>query len=342
MRILIPTLMLAGAITAGAAVPGSLKPGARPAPGRSTAAHAPAAYAAGAAAKAAFHAVTASSAGMKISTFTVGYSATLTEVMDIDAASGYAGTSIGDDFYYCSFTTNSSGGITAVDWRCIDMDTHAQKWSKPQTTANAVCMDMTLDPYSGTVYGMSAMTDALVTIDEATGEVTSAVSTLPFYTLAADMGGSLYGILLQNDGTGALYTVNPKTGTAAKIGDTGVKMLTSDGVSYFQTAAFSRTDGQLYWLTPSATGTDLYRVDVTTGRASALCTLATMEALCLFDLPAVQAAGSPAPASALGSRVMDSSILIYFNAPAKSVDGTDLSSLTAIAVSYTHLTLPTT
>ncbi|MCM1036119.1 MAG: choice-of-anchor J domain-containing protein, partial [Bacteroides sp.] len=287
---------------------------------------------AAATARAGFHAVTAADAGMKLSSFTVGYSATLTDVMDIDYASGYAGTAIGGDFYYCAFTTNSAGGITAVDWRCIDVAARAVRWTKPQTTANAVCMDITHDPTTGALYGISAMTDALVTIDPATGTVTAAVETLPFYTLAADLGGNLYGILMQSDGTGALYTVNRLTGGAVKIGDTGVTMLSSGGAAYFQTAAFSRVDGRLYWLTPSATGTDLYRVDIATGRAAALCTLPALEALCMFDLPAEQAAGSPAPVSGASATVDGTGIKIAFDAPAKSADGSEPASLRSIDI----------
>lgn len=286
-----------------------------------------------AAGRASFHAVTASeSGGMEMSSFTVGYSSVLSPVMSIVSASGYSGTSVGDMFYYCDFNSNSSGGISSVNWNCVDVTGKSVKFTKSQTTANAVCMDMTYDETTGTLYGMSAMADVVVTVDPESGAAEYAFETLPFYTLAADAGGQLYGMLLEQDGGASLYTINKFTGAAMKVGSTGVKMLTQDGVSYFQTMAFSRVDGKLYWLTPSAVGTDLYRVDVTTGKANNLCTLSTLEALCMFDLPAELPEGSPEKVSEATAVADGMKVNISFKAPAKSVDGADLTDLTRIDI----------
>ncbi len=286
-----------------------------------------------AAGRASFHAVTASEGGgMELSSFTVGYSAVLSPEMQIVTASGYSGTSVGDKFYYCDFNSNSSGGISSVNWNCIDVAGKRVVFTKSQTTANAVCMDMTYDETTGKLYGMSAMADVVVTIDPESGAAEYAFETLPFYTLAADAGGQLYGMLLEQDGGASLYTINKLTGAAMKVGSTGVKMLTQDGVSYFQTMAFSRVDGKLYWLTPSAVGTDLYRVDAATGKANNLCTLSTLEALCMFDLPAELPEGSPARVSEVTAVADDMKVNLSFKAPAKSVDGAELTDLTRIDI----------
>lgn len=282
--------------------------------------------------KANFYVLSSDNSGTRLSSFTAGYSSVLSTVMDISSASGYAGTSVGGDFYYCDYSANSSGGITAVNWNCVDVAAKSVTFTKSQTTANAVCMDMTYDASTSTIYGMSAMADVLVTIDPASGKAEFAVETLPFYTLSADAGGQLYGILLEADGEAALYTVNKLTGQAVKVGNTGVKMLTSDGYAYFQTAAFSRNDGRLYWLTPSASGTDLYRVDVATGRASMLCTLETLEALCLFDLPGEVDSASPAPVSDIVATAEGMSVRLDFKAPSTTAGGDALAVLSGIEI----------
>ena len=328
--------MIAMSVSAHGAGMGMLKPGARKAPEGRIEKHdrGPEARATGqrAAAKAGFHAITSEKTGTELSSFKVGYSSVLSTVMDIAYASGYSGTSVGDAFYYCDYNTNSSGGITSVNWNCVDVDGKAVKFTLPQTTANAVCMDMTYDETTGKLYGMSAMADAVVTVDPATGSAEFAFETLPFYTLAADGGGQLYGILLEQDGGASLYSVNKFTGASIKVGDTGVKMLTSDGVSYYQTAAFSRADGKLYWLTPSQSGTDLYRVDVTTGRASMLCTLDALEALCMFDLPGEVLAGSPSRVTEATAEAEGMSVKVSFKAPSLTADGAGLTELSSIEI----------
>lgn len=311
---------------------GRLKPGARFAPGSPIRVSAPAKAAAAAAGKAEFYAVTSDNSGSTLSSFTAGYASELSGVMALEGASGFAGSSKDYDFYYCDFTTNSMGGITAVNWNRVDVGEKKVTFTKAQTTANGVCMDMTYDATTDTFYGISAMADAIVTIDAETGTGEFAFETMPFYTLSADASGQLYGILLEAGGEAALYSVNKLTGNALKIGGTGVKMLTSGGAGYFQTAAFSRADGKLYWLTPSQSGTDLYRVDVATGRASLLCTLDTMEALCLFDLPGAQAAGCPAAPAAVSATADGTGVAVAFTAPALTAGGEPLSALKSVDI----------
>jgi len=343
---LIPLFLIAMTVPAYGAVIGTLagassctlKPGARTAPADrdpacdSRGVRERAEAVAKAAGRASFHAVTSGDSGVGISSFTVGYSSVLTPVMDLVSASGYSGTSVGAEFCYCDYNTNSSGGITSVNWNRVDPVAKRVVSTTAQTTANAVCMDMTYDETTGTLYGMSAMTDAVVTVDPESGKAEFAFETLPFYTLAADGGGQLYGMLLEEDGGATLYMINKLTGAAMKVGATGVKMLTQGGVSYFQTMAFSRTDGKLYWLTPSATGTDLYRVDATTGKASMLCTLGTLEALCMFDLPPELAAGSPGRVTDAVATAVDMTVTLTFNAPALGADGGELADLTRIEI----------
>lgn len=342
-KAILTILLLAASLAATAGDLGTLKPGARFAPGS---AHAPSAAdveaLSRAAQKASFHTVAYLDGQSQLSTFTVGYASALNPEMSLPNASGYAGTGIDTDFYYCDFNQNSTGGITAVNWRRVDVANKTLVSTQAQTTANAVCMDMTYDVATGTIYGMSAMADVIVTVDPATGRAEYAFETLPFYTLSADAGGQLYGILMESGGKAALYTVNKMNGSASKVGDTGVTMLSSGGYGYFQTASFSRVDGRLYWLSPSASGTDLYRVDPGTGRASLLCTLGTMEALCLFDIPGAVEAGAPAPVSAPAAVYKGGSeVEISFTAPASTASGEALSQLASIDIYRGSATEPT-
>lgn len=332
MRTPVSILLMAAALMAQGGDFGTLKPGARRAP-EAQPASSPARVAAKApAGKAEFYTVSSDYSSSQICSFTAGYSSVLSPVMTIANASGFSGTSVDNKFYYCDFNANSTGGITSVNWRCVDMASHKEISNQSQTTANAVCMDMTYDATTSTLYGMSAMADAIVTIDPATGAAEYAFSTQSFYTLSADAAGQLYGILMEADGEAALYTINKFTGSAMKVGGTGVKMLASGGTAYFQTASFSRVDGRLYWLTPSQTGTDLYRVDVATGRATNLCTLETMEALCLFDLPGEPLAGTPAIVSEAKAQADGNKVTISFKAPSKTADGLSLDALDRIDI----------
>lgn len=91
--------------------------------------------------------------------------------MTIADASGFSGTSVDNNFYYCDYNANSTGGITSVNWRCVDMTSLKVVSNLSQTTANGVCMDMTYDVTTSTLYGMSAMADAIVTFDLVTARL---------------------------------------------------------------------------------------------------------------------------------------------------------------------------
>ena len=141
-----------------AGVPGSLRPGARRAPMDShpvSAAHESFKSPAHAAAKALFYGVVLD-AQPYIASFTPGYSPVPVSEMTLTDATGYSGTEMDGDFYYMDYTANSSGGITAVNWQRIDMDTRTVLATKPQTYALGVCMDMTYDATTATIYGISA------------------------------------------------------------------------------------------------------------------------------------------------------------------------------------------
>ncbi len=208
MKYILSIALLAASLSVHGSDMGSLKPGARPAPAEAALSQSPLQAPAKAAGKANFYTITADTQGTYLSSFTAGYSSVLSNVMDIDYAAGFSGTSIDNDFYYCDYTTNASGGITAVNWKRVDVAGKKVEFSKSQSTANAVCMDMTYDVTTSTIYGMSAMADVIVTIDPATGNAEFAFETLPFYTLAADGAGQLYGILLEDNGEAALYSIN--------------------------------------------------------------------------------------------------------------------------------------
>ena len=203
--ILILSLALASpAVFAGGL--GVLKPGARPAPATGAARQTEKAFEPLATnAKPDFYGIVLSSTP-NISTFCAGYSPAPEKVMDLEAMSGYSGTAVGSDFYYMDYAVNSSGSITAVNWRKVDMDSKTVTASIPQQYAIGVCMDMTYDVTTSTVYGISAVSDVLVSINTTTGEATPVAQTLPFYTISADAAGQLYGIALDSETRqGVLY-----------------------------------------------------------------------------------------------------------------------------------------
>jgi hypothetical protein len=334
--ILILSLALASpAVFAGGL--GVLKPGARPAPATGAARQTEKAFEPLATnAKPDFYGIVLSSTP-NISTFRAGYSPAPEKVMDLEAMSGYSGTAVGSDFYYMDYAVNSSGSITAVNWRKVDMDSKTVTASIPQQYAIGVCMDMTYDVTTSTVYGISAVSDVLVSINTTTGEATPVAQTLPFYTISADAAGQLYGIALDSETRqGVLYSVNKVTGSALKIGSTGVRMLTDESGSFaaFQTAAFSSANGQLYWtLTNSDNASALYRVDVTTGAAAYMAAFPDDESfVSLFDLPAPVATGAPAPVRVDNVEAAESYVTIEFTAPAVTASGEALAALTSLEI----------
>lgn len=315
-----------------------LKDGARPAP-RSAAASiaAPALEPMAAGAKPDFFAIDLAGAPA-IKSFRAGYSPAPVKVMDLTPMSGYSGMAVGSDFYYMDYSVNSSGSITAANWRKVDMESRSVTASTAQSFALGVCMDMTYDATTSTVYGISAVTDVLVGIDIATGEASAIAPTLPFYTLSADGAGQLYGIALdQQTRQGVLYSVNKLTGTALKIGSTGVKMLTdaNGSMAYFQTAAFSQANGRLYWAVTNSDGASaLYQVDVVSGAASYLAAFPDNESfVSLFDLPSPAAAGAPAPVGDISAEAAgDNAVTIAFTAPTLTAGGDALTALNSLEI----------
>ncbi|MDE6130251.1 MAG: hypothetical protein K2F74_01540, partial [Muribaculaceae bacterium] len=217
------------------------------------------------------------------------------------------------------------------------MDSYTVESTTAQHYAIGVCMDMTYDVTTSAIFGISAVTDALVCIDPDTGEASFVAQTLPFYTLAADASGQLYGIALDPESRhGVLYSVNKVTGSALKIGDTGVKMLTdaSGTIAAFQTAAFSSANGQLYWtLTNSDNASAMYRVDPATGMASYLSAFPGNESfVAMFDLPSPAAPDAPAPVSNITAISDGTAVTLEFSAPDKTAGGDVLAALTAVEV----------
>lgn len=272
--------------------------------------------------------------------FRAGYSLQPTHVMDLSSMSGCSGTYAEDYFYGMSYNVNSSGSIVSVDWKCVDIEKQKIIFSKSQNYAVGVCMDMTYDVTTSTIYGISAVSDVLVTIDASTGEATPYAETMPFYTLSADAAGQLYGIALDSTtGEGVLYSINKITGSALKIGSTGVKMLTEESgtTAYFQTAAFSSANGYLYWaVTTSDKASSLFRVDVATGRASYLSSFPEGETLTsMFEIPSPAAPGAPGAVTDVSADGDPSGALkveIGFNAPSLQADGNPLGSISSIAI----------
>lgn len=323
---------------------GTLKPGAAPAP--LWAVHASTASPQRAPEKAArradFQGIVLTSdaqpaAAPYICSFRAGYSPTPVKIMELTRFSSAAGTAAGAEVKYMSYVTTSSGSISAVDWVTANTESATITSSISQNYALGVCMDMTYDRSTGTIYGISAVVDALVTIDATTGAAIQVAETLPFYTLSADLGGQLYGIALNSTtGEGDLYTVNKLTGAAVRVGATGVKMLTNEArtAAYFQTAAFSAADGMLYWCVVNSDNVSaLYRIDPATARASYLAPMPGNEMfVALFDFDPAAEPGAPGIVTNATATASASDITINFKAPAATASGGALAELDAVDI----------
>lgn len=105
---------------------------------------------------------------------------------------------------------------------------------------------------------------ALFAVDPQTAAATPLCTvrdSIDLRTLAASPSGTLYGIDLQGD----LYTVDPQSGAAARIGSTGKV------ARYTQSMCFDRQTGALYWAHYDSPGTPaLYLVDPQTGALTEL------------------------------------------------------------------------
>ncbi|MEM8831445.1 MAG: S8 family serine peptidase [Cyanobacteria bacterium P01_G01_bin.19] len=114
-----------------------------------------------------------------------------------------------------------------------------------------------------TLYGFSAEL-GLGTLDPETGEFTPSLdsSTLPVAMKGADVDESTNTLFAIGEDN-ALYAINPETGEASLVGDTGVDFNSQVGLAY------STEDGRLYALgNDSEDGDNLYQIDKTTGAAS--------------------------------------------------------------------------
>ncbi len=271
--------------------------------------------------------------------FRAGYSPEPETLGTLPQMSGCSGTYSSDRFCYMDYVTNSAGGITAVNWNRMDMETLVSE-TRSLDYALGVCMDMTYDVTSDKIYGISALADVLVEIDPLTGDSEIVAETLPFYTLSADAAGQLYAILLDtSNAEGVLYTVNKQTGTALKIGSTGVKMYTdpSGTMSYYQTAAFSSADGNLYWAVADKDGSSgIYRIDVSTGEAVYLAPFPdNQDFVALFEMPEALNPDAPGGVSDLVAKADPSgalSVEISFKAPSLTAGGAALESLSSVNI----------
>ena len=113
------------------------------------------------------------------------------------------------------------------------------------------------------LYGFSAV-QGLGTLDPETGEFTPSFdsSTLPVAMKGADVDESTNTLFAIGEDN-ALYAIDPDTGEASLVGDTGVDFNSKVGLAY------SSEDEQLYALgNDSDEGDNLYQIDKTTGAAS--------------------------------------------------------------------------
>lgn len=275
-----------------------------------------------------------------LQSFRVSYTPTFTKTMDVNDYNGFAGDYVDGKYRYIGFSVNSQGGISAVDYNIVDLESRTVE-TIAQTEALGACMDMTYDNTTGKMFGLSGVTDALVEIDLTTGNA-SFVAQIPsnLYTISADAGGQLYGIGFNTaTGEGELYRINKSSGEVSLVGSTGVSLYRSGNNTLLQSATFNHADGTLWWCTTTSelNGVGaLFEIDVTTGKAFQRCTFPNNEQVTgIFIIPEAinpEAPGAVTQATATPDTDAKLSGTIAFTAPSVTASGDELSSLTGISI----------
>ncbi len=142
----------------------------------------------------------------------------------------------------------------------------------------------------GILYGFS-VAEGLGTLNSETGEFTPSFdsSTLPVSMKGADVDKSTNTLFAIGEDN-ALYTIDPFTGEASFVGETGVNFNSRVGLAY------SPEDEQLYALgDDSDTGDNLYQIDKTTGAASLIGNTGLEEADALETVQVESIGNEPPP-----------------------------------------------
>lgn len=238
----------------------------------------------------------------------------------------------------------SSGGLVFIDSKLysvnrdnkkIDVyDTKATPWAAGSQVAFSGfngATDLTYDITTQKVYGCFIETDktySFGTLNLETGERTK-IATLPqFYSaIAANSQGTIYGVGADL----ALYKFDKSTGSATKVGDTGLETI-DHWVP--QSAEFDQDSNTLYYCYNTgkasiiANNTYLYTINTETGQADKVMQFPQNETFVDIYIPAsTQSVGAPAKVEELMASFDKGTGngKVSFVMPKKSIDGKDIS-----------------
>lgn len=268
-----------------------------------------------------------------------------TPISDVIVYSNYttAGAWVNGTYYIVGSEVGSDNVEHPTNLMVFDIENKTITNVAPVTGFNRFINDMTYDHKRNKVYAVARLSatdsssfSALYTLDLATGRGTQIGENLGrrMATLACSYDGDLYGV----DSMGKLVSIDPETGVATEIGDTGLLP------SGRNTMEFDHSTGKLYWAskhlvmgeTIAMEVSDLAIIDVTNGGAAIQKSLGSNAQFAALYIP-FAAAFKGAPASVTELSVMadpqgaNKATLSWTN-PSKTFDGKNLVSISSVRI----------
>ena len=173
-------------------------------------------------------------------------------------------------YFYGVRPVSMFGALTGVAYNVIDVVNYKevqQKFADESTLSyEDIGSVMAYDYTDNTIYALQYNADltglywATFDRDElAFNTVANWRQKVNIVTLSVTPDGKVYGISAEGD----LYEINKKNGNAQFVGSTGVNVQ-----NYSQSAVYDNRTGTLLWTAVTSTGSELYSVDIETGKAS--------------------------------------------------------------------------
>lgn len=230
----------------------------------------------------------------------------------------------GDTYWYIWRQTDPSG-MTDLDmsqlysYNVVTGDFESYGLVSSSLASNS---DKSWDPTEDKIYGQYTIDGKrkLCTVDYLEQTVTPVGDCYSFFGLAFDGNGQLWGI----DGAGDLYKVDKRSGSATRIGSTGVIP------RYAQSMAFDLKTNELYWASyadAEKASSNLYKVDTATAHTTLITAFTDQEEFMgLGVMPATSPDGAPGYATGLSVEMNASSNSgsISFSLPQYTYMGDDL------------------
>ncbi len=252
--------------------------------------------------------------------------------MIVDKVKATDGGVLKDDVFYAHEMENDDIFDIKVYAKGYDINTGDMVYDKESYFANRVSADMTVDPTTGTVYGIfwkdDDMTGYMLGTINYSNFRTSKIVDLPgdWCAIAADNDGKLYAIRREIENgavkSSALYLiVDAYEGEVAKIGDTGQQPLYQSSMTY------DAAGDRLLWnVCPADNSGAIYEVSLTTGVATHLYDLPGNEEIMGLYIPAKTDGTVPAAPTDMTFDFDGGSLegSIGFTAPSQSIDGSAL------------------